>query len=135
VSARSHPIRGHTPSPRASTITGSSPISPSAYTAEGAIVRGNVSIGERASVWFNAVVRGDEGPVRIDRCGDRRRLDRRCCRRCPVLCTVPAPTLDLRRAGATHSPARSVETRATPHRLREVPRAFAGASKGKMARS
>ncbi len=43
-------------------------LSPSAYIAEGAIVRGDVTIGDRASVWFNAVVRGDEGPVRIGEC-------------------------------------------------------------------
>lgn len=40
-------------------------ISASAYIAEGAIIRGDVRIGERASIWFNAVVRGDEGPIRI----------------------------------------------------------------------
>lgn len=40
-------------------------ISASAYIAEGAIIRGDVFIGERASVWFNAVLRGDEGPIRI----------------------------------------------------------------------
>jgi len=36
-------------------------LSPSACIAEGAIVRGDVIIGDRASIWFNAVVRGDEG--------------------------------------------------------------------------
>ncbi len=40
-------------------------LDPSAYVAEGAIIRGDVTVGEHASVWFNAVVRGDEGPVRI----------------------------------------------------------------------
>lgn len=45
-------------------------LSPSAYIAEGAIVRGDVTIGDRASVWFNAVVRGDEGPVRIGECSN-----------------------------------------------------------------
>ena len=45
-------------------------VSPSAYIAEGAIIRGDVSIGDRASVWFNAVVRGDEGPVIIGRCSN-----------------------------------------------------------------
>jgi len=40
-------------------------IAPSAFLAEGAIVRGDVTVAEQASVWFNAVVRGDEGPVRI----------------------------------------------------------------------
>lgn len=42
----------------------------SVYIAEGAIVRGDVSIAEHASVWFNAVVRGDEGPVRIGECSN-----------------------------------------------------------------
>lgn len=45
-------------------------ISVSAYIADGAIIRGDVSIGERASVWFHAVVRGDEGPVRIGECSN-----------------------------------------------------------------
>jgi len=45
-------------------------LSPSAYVAEGAIVRGDVTVGDRASVWFNAVVRGDEGPVRIGECSN-----------------------------------------------------------------
>jgi len=40
-------------------------LDPSAYLADGAIVRGDVTLGPRASVWFNAVLRGDEGPVRI----------------------------------------------------------------------
>jgi carbonic anhydrase/acetyltransferase-like protein (isoleucine patch superfamily) len=39
--------------------------SPSVYIAEGAIIRGDVRLDDHASVWFNAVVRGDEGPVRI----------------------------------------------------------------------
>ena len=45
-------------------------LSPSAYIAEGAIIRGDVTVGDRASVWFNAVVRGDEGPVRIGECSN-----------------------------------------------------------------
>ncbi len=45
-------------------------IHPSAYIAEGAILRGDVVVGDRASVWFNAVVRGDEGPVRIGECSN-----------------------------------------------------------------
>ncbi|MFQ5667581.1 MAG: gamma carbonic anhydrase family protein [Candidatus Binatia bacterium] len=45
-------------------------ISPSAYIAEGAVIRGDVSVGEHASVWFGAVVRGDEGPVRIGSCSN-----------------------------------------------------------------
>ena len=45
-------------------------LSPSAFIAEGAIIRGDVTVADRASVWFNAVVRGDEGPVRIGECSN-----------------------------------------------------------------
>jgi carbonic anhydrase/acetyltransferase-like protein (isoleucine patch superfamily) len=45
-------------------------LSPSAYIAEGANVRGDFTVGDHASVWFNAVVRGDEGPVRIGECSN-----------------------------------------------------------------
>jgi len=45
-------------------------LSPSAYIADGAIVRGDVTVDDRASIWFNAVVRGDEGPVRIGECSN-----------------------------------------------------------------
>jgi len=45
-------------------------LDPSAYVAEGAILRGDVTIGERTSVWFNAVIRGDEGPVRVGECSN-----------------------------------------------------------------
>ncbi len=37
----------------------------SAYIAAGAHVIGRVTIAERASVWFGAVVRGDNDPIRI----------------------------------------------------------------------
>ncbi|GAB2553019.1 DapH/DapD/GlmU-related protein [Leucobacter ruminantium] len=37
----------------------------SAWIAPGAIVVGDVVIGEESSVWYNAVVRGDSGAVRI----------------------------------------------------------------------
>lgn len=33
-------------------------------------MRGDVTLGPRASVWFNAVLRGDEGPVRIGECSN-----------------------------------------------------------------
>lgn len=33
----------------------------SAYIADGAIVFGDVSIGEESSIWFHATVRGDRG--------------------------------------------------------------------------
>ena len=35
----------------------------SVVIAQGAYIIGNVSIGEQSSVWFNAVMRGDEGPI------------------------------------------------------------------------
>lgn len=38
---------------------------PTAFVAPGAVVVGDVTLGPRASVWFNAVVRGDSAPVAI----------------------------------------------------------------------
>jgi carbonic anhydrase/acetyltransferase-like protein (isoleucine patch superfamily) len=35
------------------------------YLAPGAVVIGDVEIGEDSSVWFNAVIRGDVAPIRI----------------------------------------------------------------------
>jgi carbonic anhydrase/acetyltransferase-like protein (isoleucine patch superfamily) len=43
-------------------------IPPSAWVAESATVRGDVRLGEHVSVWFGAVIRGDEAPVIV---GDR----------------------------------------------------------------
>jgi len=40
-------------------------IAPSAYITEGAVVLGDVTIGEQSSVWFQAVLRGDVAPIRI----------------------------------------------------------------------
>ena len=37
----------------------------SALVLPGAVVIGDVELGAQASVWFNAVVRGDDGPIRI----------------------------------------------------------------------
>ncbi|MGV3489587.1 MAG: gamma carbonic anhydrase family protein [Tuberibacillus sp.] len=37
----------------------------SVYISEGVKIIGDVTIGERSSVWFNTVIRGDEGPVTI----------------------------------------------------------------------
>jgi len=39
----------------------------SVFVAEGARIIGDVEIGESASVWFNAVIRGDILPIRIGR--------------------------------------------------------------------
>ena len=40
-------------------------IAPSAFLAEGSVVVGDVEIGERSSLWFGTVVRGDVNHVRI----------------------------------------------------------------------
>jgi carbonic anhydrase/acetyltransferase-like protein (isoleucine patch superfamily) len=40
---------------------------PSVYLAPGAVVVGDVTLGEYASVWFNAVIRGDTEAIRIGR--------------------------------------------------------------------
>ncbi len=39
----------------------------SVFVAEGARIYGEVTLSEGASVWFNAVLRGDEGAIRIGR--------------------------------------------------------------------
>jgi gamma-carbonic anhydrase len=45
---------------------GKSPkIDPTAFIAENAVIIGDVEIGARASVWYNAVVRGDVNFIRI----------------------------------------------------------------------
>jgi carbonic anhydrase/acetyltransferase-like protein (isoleucine patch superfamily) len=45
---------------------GSSPdVAPDAFIADTAVVLGNVSIGQGASVWFNAVLRGDKDRIVI----------------------------------------------------------------------
>jgi len=40
-------------------------IADSAFVAPGAVVIGNVTIGEEASIWFNTTVRGDIAPIAI----------------------------------------------------------------------
>jgi carbonic anhydrase/acetyltransferase-like protein (isoleucine patch superfamily) len=40
-------------------------LDPTAFVAPGAVVVGEVTLGPRASVWFNTVVRGDSAPVTI----------------------------------------------------------------------
>ena len=40
-------------------------VADSAFIAQGAIVLGDVTIGEASSVWFNAVIRGDTEAIRI----------------------------------------------------------------------
>ncbi len=38
---------------------------PSVFVAQGAVIVGDVHLGENASVWFGAVLRGDTEPIRI----------------------------------------------------------------------
>jgi gamma-carbonic anhydrase len=40
-------------------------IAPSAFIAETAVIVGDVEIGENASIWYGAVLRGDVGRIRI----------------------------------------------------------------------
>jgi gamma-carbonic anhydrase len=40
-------------------------IDPTAYVARGAVVVGDVTLGERSSVWYNAVLRGDINYIRV----------------------------------------------------------------------
>ena len=42
-------------------------VSPSAFVAETAVVLGDVEIGDEASVWYGAVLRGDKGRITIAR--------------------------------------------------------------------
>jgi gamma-carbonic anhydrase len=42
-------------------------VHPSVFVAAGAVIVGDVAIGESSSVWFNVVVRGDIAPIRIGR--------------------------------------------------------------------
>ena len=37
------------------------------YIAEGAVVKGQVTMADGASVWYNATVRGDSEPIEIGR--------------------------------------------------------------------
>jgi carbonic anhydrase/acetyltransferase-like protein (isoleucine patch superfamily) len=40
-------------------------IHPTAFIAPGAVVVGDVSLGRESSVWYNAVLRGDNAPITI----------------------------------------------------------------------
>ncbi|RMH04665.1 MAG: gamma carbonic anhydrase family protein [Planctomycetota bacterium] len=55
-----------------------------AFVARGAVVTGDVELGEDASVWFGCVVRGDDAPIRI---GPRTNLQDGCI----VHCDTGAP--------------------------------------------
>jgi carbonic anhydrase/acetyltransferase-like protein (isoleucine patch superfamily) len=48
------PYRGKTPK-----------VHPTAFIAPTAVLIGDVEVGEESSIWFGAVLRGDEGPIRI----------------------------------------------------------------------
>ena len=49
-------------------LTSRPSLPPSAWIADTATVRGDVTLGEDVSVWFGAVLRGDEAPITV---GDR----------------------------------------------------------------
>ncbi|MFS0646132.1 gamma carbonic anhydrase family protein [Siminovitchia sp. 179-K 8D1 HS] len=40
-------------------------VDPSVFIAPGAYLIGDVTVGEESTIWFNAVLRGDEGPIHI----------------------------------------------------------------------
>ncbi len=40
-------------------------IAPSAFVATTAVLIGDVSVGEKASIWFGAVLRGDVGRIEV----------------------------------------------------------------------
>lgn len=40
-------------------------IDETAFIADGAKIIGNVEIGAKSSIWFNVVLRGDEGPIKV----------------------------------------------------------------------
>ena len=44
------------------------------YVAPGAVVTGDVELGENVNIWYNAVLRGDSGSIRVDNI-DLRRLN------------------------------------------------------------
>jgi carbonic anhydrase/acetyltransferase-like protein (isoleucine patch superfamily) len=50
-------------------------IHPSAFIASGVVITGDVEIGAYANIWFNVVIRGDDGPVRI---GERANIQDGC---------------------------------------------------------
>jgi len=54
--ARLEPYQEHTPQ-----------VAPGAYVHEDATVIGQVTIGEESSIWPAAVLRGDDGPIRVGR--------------------------------------------------------------------
>ena len=51
--------------PARATVIGSPRIDPTAFIAPGAVVLGDVTLGPRSSVWYQAVLRGDMAPIVI----------------------------------------------------------------------
>jgi len=39
-------------------------------TFKGSVIKGNVSLAEKSSVWYNAVIRGDIEPIKIGKCSN-----------------------------------------------------------------
>jgi carbonic anhydrase/acetyltransferase-like protein (isoleucine patch superfamily) len=57
---------GRPSGPRSFALDGVAPrLSPRSYVADGACLVGDVVLGEHSSVWFGAVIRGDNGSIRI----------------------------------------------------------------------
>jgi carbonic anhydrase/acetyltransferase-like protein (isoleucine patch superfamily) len=48
-------------------------VHPSVFIAPGAVVVGDVTLGEQASVWFNATLRGDVESITVGRAATSRR--------------------------------------------------------------
>ncbi|MBR6549405.1 MAG: gamma carbonic anhydrase family protein, partial [Clostridia bacterium] len=40
-------------------------IHPTAWVAQGAVIKGEVTLHEHANVWYNAVLRGDTAPITV----------------------------------------------------------------------
>lgn len=47
----------------------------SAFVAKGAVILGDVTLGEHVSIWYHATIRGDQGPIRI---GDNSNIQDNC---------------------------------------------------------
>ena len=62
-------------------------IRPSAFVAPGAVVRGDVFLDKDANVWYNAVIRGNDAPIRI---GERTNVQD-----CAVLHVSPTSPLTI----------------------------------------
>ncbi|GIN91942.1 gamma carbonic anhydrase family protein [Siminovitchia terrae] len=61
-------------------------VHPSVFVAPGAYLIGDVTIGMESTIWFNAVLRGDEGPVKVgQRCSIQDNSTLHMYEGCPVI--------------------------------------------------